>query len=337
MNEVAALFEQSAIPAHHPAAHVPIPPGGAVATAEVAASLPSPTRAVRKVFKTAFHQGTKYRDFVRGLAPTTAAGEGEGTFRVTDGTLYEAAEFAAAPNQAALVAIDEINRGPAVQVFGDTIVLIEADKRLADDGSIPDTAQSIRIIDNNGDLMDWHMPLPVYLIAAMNQADTSVEPLDVAFQRRWQPYKLQPDPATLGEFLGVDPAGNPPDTPTDPSDVFLVAVRAWAAVNDRIKLGRGPEYQLGHGVLMEARPTAATVAEAIEQVRNPWNRIRAHVDEVFFGHVRGIAAVLNVDADGHPFKIEDSFFAGDPIVNIVEPAGADLYKVLFSVGLPTVG
>ena len=40
-----------------------------------------------------------------------------------------AAEYALQPDSAALVVIDEINRGPAVQVFGSAIVGIERSKR----------------------------------------------------------------------------------------------------------------------------------------------------------------------------------------------------------------
>lgn len=336
LNEVSALFRQSAVPAHIPGAAIPIPPDGAVATEAVAAALPSPDRTVRKVFKTAFHQGTKYREFVRGLVPDTDPGGA--AFRIANGTLYEASQYAADPNQAALVVIDEINRGPAVQVFGDTVVTIEVDKRLAPDGTTTETSQGIQIPDDDGNLMTWHMPHAVYLVAAMNQADTSVEPLDVAFQRRWQPYKLVPDVDSLKGFLSIeDLAADAPDAPTTAAHVFLAATKAWAKVNERITLGRGAEYQIGHGVFMEVAPDATNAAEALEYVRGPWHRIRAHVDEVFFGHVRGIAAVLNIGLEGHPMKLEDNFFAGDPVVRIIEHGDADLYKVLMSVGTDTAG
>lgn len=337
LNEVAELFKLSAVPAHVPNADVPIPPAGAVASPEVAAVLPSPDRPVRGVFKTAFHQGTKYREFVRGLVPTVSA---ENTaFRMANGTLYEASLFASEPTQAALVIVDEINRGPAVQVFGDTIVAIEADKRLGTDGSVTPTSQSIRIIGDQGDLTDWHMPFAVFLIAAMNQADTSVEPLDVAFQRRWEPYRLKPNAAALATFLGIaDPTAEPPAAAASAGDVYLAALRAWVKVNERITLGRGAEYQIGHGVFMAALPPdGASPAEALTFVNSGWNRVRAHVEEVFFGHVRGVAAALNIGLEGHPLKLEDSFFAGDPVVNISEPDDVDLYKVLRSVGSGTVG
>ena len=58
--------------------------------------------------------------------PDLRAGKPAGSFRITEGVLYRASEFAKQPNSAALLIVDEINRGPTVQVFGGAIVAMEA-------------------------------------------------------------------------------------------------------------------------------------------------------------------------------------------------------------------
>lgn len=44
----------------------------------------------------------------------------------------------------------------------------------------------------DGQMIEYAFSPNLYILAAMNQADASVAPLDVAFMRRWQSYKLTP-------------------------------------------------------------------------------------------------------------------------------------------------
>ena len=68
--------------------------------------------------------------------------------------------------------IDEINRGPAVQVFGGAIVAIESDKRLASDGAKLAETQFFEMLDPvSGDVIEYALPHDLYILAAMNQAD----------------------------------------------------------------------------------------------------------------------------------------------------------------------
>ena len=107
----------------------------------------------------------------------------------------------------------------------------------------------------DGQLIPYAIPEDLYVLAAMNQADASVEPLDVAFLRRWDSFVLEPDEAILRLRFGLDGskalAGALPDTPNDPKQILEASVRAWKKINRRISLGRGPEFQVGHGVLMQ--------------------------------------------------------------------------------------
>lgn len=317
--EVALAFETavglspvSGRPRLSPSSRIPIPPAaGAVEDA------PAPTKMDRKVFRTVFHQSSKYRDFVSGITPAVNRAVGEPNFTIVKGTLYRASEHARAPNGAALLIIDEINRGPAVQVFGGAIVAIESDKRLAPDGGKRAETQFFEMLDpETGDVIEYALPHDLYILAAMNQADASVEPLDVAFLRRWEPLRLEPDEMALRAFygLGAKGANALPEVPLEVKDALEASVRAWAAVNAQIVLGRGPEFQIGHGVLMsEVKPQTLPLPQALATLCVGWAKVRAHVEEVFFGDIRGIAAALNA-LDGpayNPFKLKETTFADD--------------------------
>lgn len=318
-------------PSYRPQSNVPLP----AIPADVAAWLPSPERLHRKVFETVFHQNTKFGEILRAReARVSTDGSAGVTFRVSEGILYRASQYALDSEGTALLEIDEINRGPAVSVFGPAMTALEYDKRLADDGTDLAVTAHFDLMDDNGDYQPYAFPKHLYVLAAMNQADTSIEALDVAFLRRWEPFRLRPDlDVLLDHFALASADGDLPETPANPEDVYRAAVRAWRAVNKRIRLGRGPEFELGHGVLMAGAPPA-TVDEALDYVHEGWRRIRNHLDEVFFGSVDGLAAALNVDGSAdHPIKRETEMFANDSVSYLEEsPLDNDtLYKTLRAV------
>ena len=317
--EVALAFETAfglapagGPPQLNPMGGIPIPPA-----AGVVKDIPAPTKMDRKVFRTVFHQNSKYRDFLSGITPAVNKTAGDPDFTIVKGTLYRASEHAKGANGAALLIIDEINRGPAVQVFGGAIVAIESDKRLASDGAKLAETQFFEMLDPvSGDVIEYALPHDLYILAAMNQADASVEPLDVAFLRRWEPMRLEPDEAALRTFYGLGAQGVNalPDVPASVNDALEASVSAWIAVNAQIALGRGPEFQIGHGVLMsDVKPQTLGLNEALGTLCVGWAKVRAHVEEVFFGDTRGIAAALNA-LDGpafNPFKLTETTFADD--------------------------
>lgn len=330
LGEVANAFitavvaaEAAEKPVHVPGAAVAIPNQAPIEiNQELQNVWPASTRANRKIFRTTFHQNSKYREFISGMVPIIGAGGG---FRVMPGTLYRASEHAKLDEGAALLIIDEINRGPAVQVFGGSIVAIEPDKRLAEDNSALSETQFFEMIDpDSGEVVEYALPDHLYILAAMNQADTSVEPLDVAFLRRWAPFHLEPSNEILRGFFGLV-AGEIealPETPTDVTHVYEAAIQAWEAVNRRIQLGRGPEFQLGHGVFLVGRQSPPVdINAALIFVAEIWSYVRVHIDEVFFGDLRGVAAVLNIIGGpaGHPYKLNETTFADEPRVDMIGP------------------
>jgi 5-methylcytosine-specific restriction protein B len=324
---------------HNPQQPIPIPAVSPVPNATASGATPAANRASRKVFRTVFHQNSKHRDFVSGIAPAIGPGAVPGTFVVVEGTLYRASEHAKAAGGAALLVIDEINRGPAVQVFGGALVAIESDKRLAADGSTRKQTQFFEMITPpNGQIIEYALPEYLYILAVQNQADTSVEPLDVAFLRRWEPYRLDPDPVALRGHYGL-PAANGAVLPSQPADVLGVyeaSVRAWEAVNRRIALGRGQEFRIGHGVLMHGSAAASTIDEAKTIATNGWVRIMSHIEEVFFGDVRGVSATLNA-INGpayHPLKLQEQTFADDlryELTGLSSLRDHDIYTLLRAI------
>lgn len=347
LNEVARAFlmsGQSSPGASKKAVHVPtakvaIPRRPPVPTPAIETQ-PSPERTDRCVFRTVMHQNSKHRDFITGLFPTVGTEAGIG-FRVVRGVMYRASEHALTEDGASLLIIDEINRGPAVQVFGGSIVAIESDKRREPDGTIGPHSMPFDIFTPEGDTAEYYLPHHLYLLAAMNQADTSVEPLDVAFLRRWSPFRLDPSAHVLRAHFGLGEESSSASLPTEPTDaghVYEAAVRAWEGVNDRIRLGRGAEFRIGHGVLMKAE-APNDLEGALRYAAEGWSLVRAHVDEVFFGDVRGVAAVLNVvaGAKNHPYQLEDREFADEPRLDLSGPDVAsvdNVYAIMVAVAGP---
>ncbi|MDE2888798.1 MAG: AAA family ATPase, partial [Gemmatimonadota bacterium] len=290
----------------------------------------------RKVFRCVLHQTSKYRDFLTGMMPDVRPGQTPGAFRVVKGILYRASEFAKRQDSAALLIIDEINRGSAVQVFGGSIVAMESEKRLGSDGEPTVTTEFFDLLDpESGELIEYALPSQLYLLAAMNLADVSVEPLDVAFLRRWTPVNLEPSAEILREHFGLPKSSNAdlPTTPSSEKDVFEIAVRAFEAINHRIALGRGQEFRIGHGVLMAEDELPSTTNGALEHLVTAWLLIKNHIDEAFFGNIRGTAVILNADRGitGNPYLLEETSFGDAPRTQIKGPVSVnkeEIYNLL---------
>ena len=288
----------------------------------------------RRVFRTTFHQGTKYRDFVRGLIPVPGADSVR--FEVSEGLLWNAAEYARQLDHAALVIIDEINRGPAVSIFGDMISAFEADKRLGDNGElIPGKTVTVQVLDDDAKLVDYQLPSRLYILAAMNQADSSVEPMDAAFMRRWKRTKIYPSIASLFLYFGIEGASSEhPSVPVAAEDVYRLAADALTAINYKIRLGRGEDYQIGQGVFMKSpkERLPRDLEGALQYIADCWPVIDAHVEEVFFSDKEAIADVLNA-REGSFFSVSTLTFAGRQVTAIEQPTinAKNVYPMLLSL------
>ena len=127
-----------------------------------------------------FHQSYGYEDFVQGYRPT-----GGGGFELKDGPFLRFCERArSSPDCYFVLVIDEINRGNLSRIFGELLMLIEADKRK------PEWAVQMAYSDE--DTTPFHIPPNLYLIGTMNTADRSLALVDYALRRRFVFHTVEP-------------------------------------------------------------------------------------------------------------------------------------------------
>ena len=124
-----------------------------------------------------FHQSYAYEDFVQGYRPTDAGG-----FELKDGVFHRFCERARANSDTPHVfIIDEINRGNLSRIFGELLMLIEADKRSED--------YAVALIYSDE---QFHVPENVFILGMMNTADRSLALVDYALRRRFAFETLEP-------------------------------------------------------------------------------------------------------------------------------------------------
>ena len=128
--------------------------------------------------------------------------------------------------------IDEINRGNLSKIFGELMMLIEADKRH------PDYALKLTYTEEEEDR--FYVPENLYIIGTMNTADRSLAIVDYALRRRFAFIALEPDYGdNFQNFLTGKGLSR---------DMINHVCQTVSLVNDKIKndnnLGAG--FQIGH-------------------------------------------------------------------------------------------
>ena len=125
-----------------------------------------------------FHQSYTYEDFVQGYRP-----EGSG-FALKNGRFFEFCRRAKASlSDRYVFVIDEINRGNLSKIFGELMLLIEADKR-SPEWEVP------LVYSQGGE--KFFVPDNVYILGLMNTADRSLAVVDYALRRRFSFFDLAP-------------------------------------------------------------------------------------------------------------------------------------------------
>ena len=189
-----------------------------------------------------FHQSYSYEDFVMGYRPTS-----EGGFKLVGGTFMEFCRQAATdPANDYFFLIDEINRGNTSKIFGELLMLIEADKRGSNYVKLMYSGESFTI------------PKNLFIIGTMNTADRSIAFLDYALRRRYTHMMMEP----IFDF---------PDDRI--AEVFRDAVDTVKEINEKITedAALGPGFQIGHSFFIQsatADPDGDTHQQDLEDILN---------------------------------------------------------------------
>jgi 5-methylcytosine-specific restriction protein B len=142
-----------------------------------------------------FHPNTTYENFIGGLAPAQAHGDGALGFRFvpTPGFLVDAASAALADSSKPyLLHIDEINRADLGKVLGEAIYLLEPE---------PEKRREITLAYDFGEPFHrtFYLPDNLHVLGTMNSADRSIAIVDVAVRRRFTFWPMWPSLAVVKE------------------------------------------------------------------------------------------------------------------------------------------
>lgn len=177
-----------------------------------------------------FHQSYSYEDFIMGYRP-----EGD-TFELKYGIFYRFCQKAAnQPDKPFFFIIDEINRGNMSKIFGELLMLIEADYR----------GTKVTLAYNG---MPFSVPENLYIIGMMNTADRSLAMIDYALRRRFSFFDMEPGFDTKGFSEYCEGLGS------ETVDELVEKVKELNAEIARDKsLGKG--FCIGHSYFCGRKPT----------------------------------------------------------------------------------
>jgi len=196
-----------------------------------------------------FHQSYSYEDFVQGYRPTAS-----GHLERVDGPFLRFCDRALQDlDRPYVLIIDEINRGNLSKIFGELMLLIEADKRALEWGTTLTYAR--------GDEPAFYVPPNVHLIGSMNTADRSLALVDYALRRRFVFLDVGPcfDSERFAEELVSRGIGSP---------MIATIRRRMKELNDIISSDRslGPGFRIGHSFFCSRSATEMPDEEWYQRV-----------------------------------------------------------------------
>lgn len=262
----------------------------------------------RKAVSLVFHPSYTYENFVAGLVPAADVNGGFG-LQTQAGPLLAMAHWASSPQREGLIIIDEFNRAPAAAVFGDTIALLDAEKRVGNGNAgatiaRPYPREGMKVPEayaQPGNMVDVpeqiSLPRSLSIVAAMNSTDRSVAPLDAALRRRFAIIHVPPDYDALARHLTVAvPDRTIAFAPADPytaDDIKDLALRLLLTLNDRVEQLLGSDFLLGQALLWHL---SGDDAEALGRslVRTVEERVLATLKLTFVDQDEALAALLNI-------------------------------------------
>lgn len=174
-----------------------------------------------------FHQNYSYEDFMMGYKPV------EDGFELKYGIFYRFCQKAANhPDKDYFFIIDEINRGNMSKIFGELLMLIEADYR-----------DKKATLAYNG--LGFSVPMRLHIIGMMNTADRSLAMIDYALRRRFSFFDMDP---------GFDSEGFKKYQDALANDTFNTLIDKIRELNREIKLDKslGKGFCIGHSYFCNA-------------------------------------------------------------------------------------
>lgn len=238
---------------------------------ESGSAVPGKTRTV------VLHPSYSYDNLVLGLMPEPAANGGV-SIKVATGPLVNLAHFASTGENPAILILDEFNRGNAAAVLGDTLALLDKDKRGT---AFVDLPYGDLKVDVPGEFAAggsttvrsrFTLPPNLWIAAAMNSSDRSVAPLDAALRRRFSIVEMPPDYEALSRHIAAD-AGADLTLSWDqwtPEAVSLLTVSLLQALNERIDAVLGPDFRLGQSNFWHVSGESA--ADRLLSLAVAWDR-----------------------------------------------------------------
>ena len=202
-----------------------------------------------------FHPSYGYEDFMLGFRP-----DAKGRFHLVPGVLPLLCQRAAAdPGRPYFLLIEEVNRGNVPRIFGELLLLLEADKR--------GPAHALRLPYAPPTAPKFFVPDNLYVIGTLNLADRSLSPLDYALRRRFAFVALGPQfGAPLQQFLKARQV---------PTALIEQLCTRMAALNQTIADDPelGPDFAIGHSYFCQpparAEQAAAWLRLIFEQEIGP--------------------------------------------------------------------
>ena len=210
-----------------------------------------------------FHPSYTYEQFIEGLRPTVGA-DGHLSFKLVEGVLKQAAAAAAQradERPGHLLLIDELNRANVPRVFGELLYLLE----YRGDGE----ALPLQYSPST----PFQLPGSLGLIATMNTADRSIQPLDAALRRRFRVIELLPDTNVIARFYAANPELLEVDN----------LVNGAQKLNDQITEDLGADHAFGHTFYLPDRMAGEFLPFTRTTLEQHWEeQIHPQLREYFF-------------------------------------------------------
>jgi 5-methylcytosine-specific restriction endonuclease McrBC GTP-binding regulatory subunit McrB len=180
-----------------------------------------------------FHQSFSYEEFIEGLRPTSY----NVGFTVESGIFKQFIDDKVLlnPDKDYFLIIDEINRGNLSKIFGELLMLIEADKRGEQyKVQLPYSKRS------------FFVPKNLYIIGTMNTADRSLALIDYALRRRFSFIDLIPryNSTKFNSYLSYMGLKD--------NEINIVN-QTMGSINREIQKDLGSNFEIGHSYFVDSQ------------------------------------------------------------------------------------